>query len=171
MATDDIIVCDNCGKGEDDTEKLKACTACKSVKYCNCNRECQIAHRSQHKKECRRCAAELHDEKLFKVPPPQEDCPICLITLPSHNTGVKYVSCCGKVICNGCIHAPVYDDQGNEIAKTCPFCRTPAPTSAKEIVTWLKKGTEKNEAGAFLNLEGFFIVKGHTVCHKTMPRH
>ena len=69
------------------------------------------------------------------------------------------MSCCGKVICNGCIHAPVYDDQGNVIAKTCPFCRTPAPTSAKEIVTRLKKGTEKNEAGAFLNL-GVLYSKG-----------
>ena len=60
---DDISpdICANCGKGEDSSSSLKACTACKLVKYCN--RDCQIAH-PQHKKECRRRAAELHDEKL-----------------------------------------------------------------------------------------------------------
>ena len=49
-----ISVCAACGKAD---ENLKACTACRLVKYCN--RECQIAHRSKHKKECRKRAAEL----------------------------------------------------------------------------------------------------------------
>ena len=63
---DDIIsLCANCGKGEESAGDLKACTACKIVKYCN--RDCQIAHRPQHKKACKRRAAELHDEKLFIV--------------------------------------------------------------------------------------------------------
>ena len=35
-------VCANCGKEEEGSVSLKACTACKLVKYCN--RECQIAH-------------------------------------------------------------------------------------------------------------------------------
>ena len=64
----DVSVCANCGKEGTD---LKSCTACKLVKYCN--RDCQIAHRPQHKKECRKRVAELHDEKLFKQPPPEED--------------------------------------------------------------------------------------------------
>jgi len=69
MSTEDeVSVCANCGKGEEESGKLKSCTACKLVKYCS--RECQIAHRPQHKRECRRRAAELHDEKLFKQPPP-----------------------------------------------------------------------------------------------------
>ena len=45
---DDIILCSNCGKGEESAGDLKACTSCKVVKYCN--RDCQIAHRPQHKK-------------------------------------------------------------------------------------------------------------------------
>ena len=49
---DDIPdICANCGKGEEGANSLKACTACKLVKYCN--RECQIAHRSQHKRSVR----------------------------------------------------------------------------------------------------------------------
>ena len=46
--------CAACGKASDD---LKDCTACHLVKYCN--RECQIAHRPKHKKECRKRSAEL----------------------------------------------------------------------------------------------------------------
>ena len=82
MSTDDkdvvLSVCANCGK---EGSKLKACTACKLVKYCN--RECQITHRPQHKKECRKRASELHDEKLFKQPPSKDDCPICFLKLPA----------------------------------------------------------------------------------------
>ena len=63
----EVSVCANCGKGEEESDKLKACTACTMVKYCN--RECQIAHRKQHKKECRKRAAEIHDEKLFNRTP------------------------------------------------------------------------------------------------------
>ena len=67
--------CANCGKGEEASISLKSCTACKLVKYCN--RECQIAHRPQHKKECRKRAAELYDDKLYKEVEP-EDCPYVL---------------------------------------------------------------------------------------------
>jgi len=85
-----VSVCANCGKGEEESHKLKSCTACKMVKYCN--RECQIAHRPMHKKECRRRAAELHDIELFKLPPPQYgDCPICLLRMPTLATGIKYI--------------------------------------------------------------------------------
>jgi len=82
--------CANCGKGEEAGNNLKSCTACKLVKYCS--RECQIAHRPQHKKECKKKAKELHDEKLFKQPPPLEDCPICMIRLPILVTGRTYMN-------------------------------------------------------------------------------
>ena len=57
-------ICANCGKGEESSGDLKACTACKMVKYRN--RECQIAHRPQHKKLCKKRAAELHDKNCLK---------------------------------------------------------------------------------------------------------
>ena len=49
-----MSTCAACGKASDN---LKACTACRLVKYCN--RDCQISHRAKHKKECRKRAAEL----------------------------------------------------------------------------------------------------------------
>ena len=83
--------CANCSKrGEESSGDLKACTACKMVKYCN--RDCQIAHRPQHKKACKKRAAELNDEQLFKEPPLREDCPICMLTLPLDAFQVVYKS-------------------------------------------------------------------------------
>jgi len=149
----DIIVssCANCGKGEEESGKLKNCTACKMVKYCS--RECQIAHRPQHKKECKKRAAELHDEKLFEQPPSNEDCPICFIQLPCLLSGSTYMSCCGKVICSGCIHAPVYDNQGNVVAvKTCPFCRTPPPYTDEEENQRVRKRADLDDPEAIFNV-------------------
>jgi len=71
------------------------CNKCKQVKYCNA--ACKKKHRHKHKKDCEehiklatakhneelKIAAELHDEKLFKQPRKREDCPICMIRLPS----------------------------------------------------------------------------------------
>ena len=154
MSTSDIIsLCANCGKSEENTDSLKACTACKMVKYCN--RDCQIAHRPQHKKACKKRAAELHDEKLFKQPPPKGDCPICMLLLPSLHTGSMYRSCCGKRICSGCIHAVSIRDGGVGL---CPFCRTPSPTP-EEMIEQMKKRVELGDAQAIYNL-GVFYSEG-----------
>ena len=72
--------CANCGKGEEESATLKLCNGCKMVKYCS--RECQKAHRAQHKTECMKRAAELHEEALFKDHPPRKDCPICMMPMP-----------------------------------------------------------------------------------------
>ena len=145
---DHLSSCANCGKGEEDSgSRLKECTACKLVKYCN--RDCQIAHRPQHKKECKKRAAELHDEKLFKQPPPNEDCPICMLLLPSLDTGSRYRSCCGKIVCSGCIHAVEIRDGGVGL---CPFCRTPTPTTDEEMIEQYKKRIETGDAEAMYGL-------------------
>ena len=138
-------MCANCGKGEDNSGDLKACTACKLVKYCN--RECQIAHRPQHKKECKKRTAELYDEKLFEQPPPPEECPICMLPLPLQSDEIVYKSCCGKDICDGCIYAMA--ETGGESMKLCPFCKTPPAESDEEHIKRTKKLMEKGDAGAF----------------------
>ena len=132
--------CANCGKGEEDAGDLKTCTGCKMARYCN--RECQLAHRPQHKKECKKRAAELHDEKLFKQPPKLEPCPICCIDMPTMDTGRKYQTCCGNYICMGCWCAPVRDHKGNILDDLCPFCRTPDAKTDEEMVSRVKKRME-----------------------------
>ena len=164
-----LSVCANCGK-EGSSDNMNTCNKCTQVKYCNA--VCKKKHRSKHKKECEeyvrlaaekhneelRIAAELHDEKLFKQPPPKEDCPICFLLLPSLDpTGKKYMTCCGKSICSGCIHAPVYDNQGNEVDnKKCPFCRTPPPDTNEEAVERLTKRMEVGDPFAIFNLGCYY---------------
>lgn len=156
ISTDNKSVCANCGKEGSDV--TNTCNKCKSVKYCNA--ACKKKHRTKHKKACERRVAELHDEKLFKQPPPLEDCPICFQRLPSLETGVAYKSCCGKMICSGCIHAPVYDHEGNTVADDCPFCRTPVPVSNNEMIERYEKLMEQNDAVAIYNF-GCMYAHGH----------
>ena len=95
----------------------------------------------------KRDADDISDDKLFKYPPPNEDCPICLLCLPSLTSGIVYKSCCGKIICGGCSYAPVYDNLGNKIIEeNCPFCRTRAPSSIEEFNEWLQKRVEVDDA-------------------------
>ena len=146
---DTSLVCANCGKEGSDV--TNTCNKCKMVMYCNA--ACKKKHRHKHKKQCERRVAELHDEKLFKQPPPKEDCPICFLRLPTLNTRCTYMACCGKMICSGCMCTPVYDDQGNVIAeKTCPFCRTTVPTTAEETIEQHNKRMELNDAEAIYNM-------------------
>ena len=164
----DVSACASCGKEGSDND-MNTCNKCNQVKYCNA--ACKKKHRSKHKKDCRRRAAELHDEKLFKHPPQLHgDCPICFLRIPTLRTGRRYQSCCGKFICSGCIHAPVYDNQGNKVAKTCPFCRTQAPYTEDESNERLKKRMEANDAVAIFNTGCYYYcgtnkMNGYRVDH------
>jgi len=150
----DVSICANCDK----EGANNVCNKCKQVKYCNA--ACKKKHRHKHKKECEENvsqaaerAAKLHDEELFKQPPPKEDCPICFLRLPTLRSGSKYYFCCGKIICGGCMHAPVYDDQGNEVTeRVCPFCRVPHPKTNEEEDQRLKKRVDAGDAEAIFNL-------------------
>ena len=91
----------------------------------------------------------ISDDELLKQPPPNEDCPICLLRLPSLESGSYYYECCGKIICCGCRHAPVKDNLGNAIIEMkCPYCRTPAHESIEEFDERYKKRVELGDAEA-----------------------
>mmetsp|Transcript_18032 Transcript_18032/g.28288 ORF Transcript_18032/g.28288 Transcript_18032/m.28288 type:complete len:332 (-) Transcript_18032:50-1045(-) len=155
IATEIISLCAACGKEEGEDNKLKSCTACNMVKYCN--RDCQIAHRPRHKHDCRTRAAEIRDETLFAQPPPNEDCPVCCYMLPPMQQ--TYQSCCGKMLCDGCIdahhdtHCENFLDSNaditdEEVYPKCPFCRTLAPTSSQEEIKRLQKRSNMKDANA-----------------------
>jgi len=172
MSTEDIVVssstvCANCGK----EGANNVCAKCKSVRYCNA--VCKKVHKKKHKKDCEefirlatekhneelKIAAELHDEKLFKQPPPAEDCPICFQRLPFLHTGSRYYLCCGKTVCSGCRYAPQYDNQGNEVEKKCPFCRSPHPESDEEIVERTIKRVELDDPIAIHNRGNYYFLR------------
>jgi len=146
MESTTIDICAACGK--EGGHNLKACTACFMVKYCN--RDCQISHRKQHKKECKKRAAEIYDEKLFKEVEPDE-CPICMLSLPSADE-TTFKSCCGKRICHGCIYAIEMSD-GKDL---CAFCRTPPIVSEEEEIQRVNKLVDKGNAEAYFLLAGYY---------------
>jgi len=139
---DDMLKCANCGK---DGDGLKLCNACKEVRYCSV--ACQKNHRPKHKKHCKKRAAELHDEALFREPPPKEDCPICFLPLP-RQTQTSYLTCCGKNLCHGCVYAAY------AVSHACPFCREQRPSKtevhklmegrmeANDPLAWQARGTD-----------------------------
>jgi len=61
------------------------------------------------------------------------------------------------MICTGCVYAPLYDSQGNEVDnEKCPFCRTPHPDTEEEHVKRLKKRVEANDGQAFFTLGSYY---------------
>lgn len=152
-ALDDKSKCANCGK-EGNRDDMNTCNKCKSVKYCNA--ACKKKHRSKHKKACERRAAEraaeLHDEKLFKDANPKE-CPICMIPMPIETNTSTFKSCCGKIICDGCIHSMKMTEGETGL---CPFCRTPRASTFKEEIIRIHKLIDKGNADANFMLAGAY---------------
>jgi TPR repeat protein len=145
QADTSLSFCASCGTAECDDIKLKKCTACKSVRYCGV--KCQKNHRPQHKRACKKRAAELRDELLFKQPESTHlgDCPICMIPLPLDTKKFTLMSCCSKVICNGCDHANMKRELQDKLVEKCPFCRKPAPKTEKEMEEDIMKRIEAND--------------------------
>ena len=102
-------------------------------------------------------AEKISDEDLFKQPPPADDCPICFLRLPSLGKGRIHQTCCGKVICSGCIHAPIYDNQGNKVDnKKCAYCRTPWPDSEAKNIERMNKRVEVDDPIGIYNLGNWY---------------
>lgn len=130
--------CAACGKGG--VAGLVACAECDLVKYCG--DLCREKHRPEHVKRCEERADELFDEKLFKPPPPRDDCPICMIRMPCNET--LYNECCGQTLCSGCVVA-IY--KGN-VGANCPYCRTPMAKTDDEVIERINKRIQAGDADA-----------------------
>ena len=151
MALMNMSTCASCGK-EGNNEDMNTCNKCKMVKYCNA--ACKKKHRSKHKKKCERRVAELHDEQLFKEVEPEE-CPICMLPLPHDNKTSTFKTCCGKLICDGCMYAMALSE-GKDL---CAFCRTPPPSSDEEDIKRLKNLMGNGNGNAFYQL-GMYYGRG-----------
>ena len=136
--------CAFCGIAEIDDVKLKECDGCDLVRYCS--DECLSHHKSEHEEECKKRAAELRDELLFKQPESSHmgDCPICNLPLSLDRSKSIIYSCCCKSVCNGCCYANEIREMEMRIAKSCPFCRA-APSSLEECDKLRMKRVEAND--------------------------
>eukprot|EP00984_Skeletonema_dohrnii_P023266 scaffold12347_cov100-Skeletonema_dohrnii-CCMP3373.AAC.6 len=140
----ETLCCASCGVAEVD-DKLKKCTACKSVRYCGV--KCQRDHRPKHKRACKKRAAELRDELLFKQPESTHlgDCPICMIPMPLDSAKSFLSSCCCKVICNSCNYANQLREEEKRLQHSCPFCRKPVPDTDQECDKQIMKRIAAND--------------------------
>ncbi len=141
-------VCASCGITGGNGNSLKICTACKLVRYCSV--ECQKNHRSQHKKACRKRAAEIRDDRLFAQPDESYlgECPLCCLPLPLDENKWTINSCCGKTVCKGCAYANLLRELNGGLEHKCPFCREPVPTTDEEIVQNYMKRIKANDPAA-----------------------
>ena len=111
--------CASCGVAEVDDVKLKECDGCDLVRYCR--DACQEDHISRHLLACKKRAAELRDELLFKQPESTHmgDCPICCEPLPLDYKKSVLQTCCSKLICDGCSHANKRRQLQQNMQPTC----------------------------------------------------
>ena len=140
------MFCASCGiVGGDDDNKLKNCTGCYLVRYCSV--KCQRDHRSKHKRECKKRAAELRDEILFKQPESNHhgDCPICCLPMPNDSEKSTLMSCCSKYICSGCYRANKEREYEGRLEHKCALCRKAAAGTYEEQIERLMKRIEAND--------------------------
>eukprot|EP00984_Skeletonema_dohrnii_P003579 scaffold1212_cov79-Skeletonema_dohrnii-CCMP3373.AAC.6 len=137
--------CASCGITADDDTKLKNCTACHLVKYCGV--KCQRDHRPQHKRACKKRAAELRDEILFRQPESSHlgDCPICCLPLSLDEGKSIMMACCSQQICKGCSYTNAMREIEKNLGQRCLFCRHPKPETQKVGEKNCMKRVEAND--------------------------
>ena len=137
--------CASCGIAEIDDVKLVPCDNCDLVRYCS--DACQRDHKSEHEETCKKRAAELRDEMLFKQPESTHmgDCPICCLPIPLDKSKSTLQRCCSKFICYGCAFGTASREFEMRLQHSCPFCRTPEPTTEVEGVNRNMKRIEAND--------------------------
>eukprot|EP00984_Skeletonema_dohrnii_P013065 scaffold5382_cov79-Skeletonema_dohrnii-CCMP3373.AAC.4 len=91
--------------------------------------------RSQHKRACKKQAAELRDEFLFKQPESNHygDCPICCLPLLIDEHKCLMMTCCSKRICNCCDYATQMRELDGKLQQKCPFCQRPVPKTKEQV--------------------------------------
>eukprot|EP00985_Skeletonema_marinoi_P012280 scaffold5896_cov119-Skeletonema_marinoi.AAC.3 len=147
-AADTSSCCASCGIAEVDDMKLSECADCDLAKYCSDG--CQKEHKSQHEEACKKRAAELRDEILFRQPESSHlgDCPICCLPLPLDLKKSIMYSCCSKMICKGCSHANKIREWEGSLQQRCPFCRKLSiETDEERDKRWMKR-IEANDSVA-----------------------
>ena len=157
-----LTCCASCriAEAEVDDVKFTTCHAnCKLVRYCSV--ACQRDHRPLHEAMCKKRAAELcdRDDLLFAQPESSHlgDCPICFLPLALDASKCVMMTCCSKVICNGCCYASKIREPSKSL---CPFCRHSVPATDAEIDANVMKREEANDLVALRKAGVRRYVKG-----------
>ena len=84
------------------------------------------------------------DEKDMLTPEKEDDCCICLETLPKDPTQLIRMSCCGNGMHRHCCED--LDTMG--MGESCPLCRAKTPTLKEEVAKNLRPHVKKKKAWA-----------------------
>jgi len=102
----------------------------------------------------------ISDNELFREPPPKEDCPICMLPMPYAlgvcGVGKTYQSCCGKILCTGCVLAHQCEINKGKMKDCCPFCRMHIARTDKEDLKRLEHRMKLLDAEGFLSMASYF---------------
>ena len=145
MSVEQVVLrCASCGNAEG-VVQLKECDGCDLVRYCS--DACQRDHKPEHEEVCKKRAAELRDELLFKQPECSHvgDCPICMLPLPLDMKKSSMCCSCSKVICKGCNHANNKRVSEQRLQQSCLFCREPVAKTEEEHLRRNMKRVEVND--------------------------
>ncbi len=158
---DTTACCASCGISEIDDIKLMPCDDCDLVKYCS--DDCRELHRPEHQEDCKKRAAKLRDELLFKQPESSHwgDCPICCLPLSLDQQKSILMPCCSKIFCKGCVYANQKREGEMRRAPSCPFCREPLPNTDEEKNKQMMKRVEANDPIALCHKGIEQYKKGH----------
>ena len=177
----DTSCCASCGIAECDDIKLKECDGCDLVRYCN--DDCQQIHQSEHEESCKKRAAELRDELLFKQPESTHmgDCPICSLPMPLDVSKFGMCLACSKVVFHGCNYTHQRRQFEQRLQQSCPFCRELLPDTEEEMdeqrmkrveandpVAICKEGGEQRDKGEYIKAFNYFTKAaelGDAVAH------
>ena len=134
--------CASCGTAAVDEIKLKDCDDCGLVKYCS--DRCRGLDRPGHDRLCRKRLAEI--DSLLKQPKSSYlgDCPICCLPLSIDLTKSTSMTCCTKIICNGCHYANRKREKEAGLGQRCAFCREPLPKTQQEADKNTMERVKKN---------------------------
>jgi hypothetical protein len=107
-----------------------------------CSVECQLNHRPEHKKACKKRMTEIRDRSLFQQPDISHfgECPLCCLPLSLDWSKSGKRTCCSKWVCMGCVYANKKREMEQGLEHKCPFCREPdAKTKAQRHKNSMKR--------------------------------
>ena len=110
-----------------------------------------------------RLEAELQDVELFGPLPEREDCPICLLPMPTLDNKSCYKPCCGKILCNACANSSWAMSERRNITPSCAFCRSDDKICNEARLERFKKRAEANDTGALNALAGMYQTGARSV--------
>jgi tetratricopeptide (TPR) repeat protein len=80
------------------------------------------------------------------------ECPICCLPLSIDERKSTMMSCCTKIICDGCDYANKKREIEQRLEPRCAFCRNPAPKSEEEYDKNVMERIKENDPVAMVQM-------------------